>query len=662
VLALAAGTTLSFIGLPSVDASPRTWDNTFTDDGWNDGSHWQGGTVPQNGDDVLITSNDGIDRTVHYVNPSGVTLNSLTIECTGTGVTTLAQSAHTLATNTLNLGIVGQGAYALSGGSLATGQSFLGINGVGTFTQSGGVHNASQFVSLGDGSLGFGSYVLGDGSFTTPELDIGYSGTGTFGQGGGAVNVSGFVALGTQQGGRGTYNMLASGSMIADNEYVGLFGAGTFVQTAGVNVASTVFSIGENIGAIGTYTMGGSGILQAPELDVAFEGQGAMFQNGGSVSSPNINIGAHGTAVGSFNLTAGTVTAVGAAGDPGDIIVGINSGSSGAFNQIGGSVTSSADISLAYFSNSRGTWTLDGGSIQANRMQIGGNSGASGGLGTFTQNAGTLNATGTVRVWNRGIYRMNGGRFTAERVDVVGGKFIAGAGTGAVPRMRELKLFSSGRVDLNDNKMIVDYNGSSPIGAVGTPDTITDYIANGRNNGVSGVWSGAGVTSSVANGSLFSLGVAEASQVFGISGAQTATFGGQTVDATSVLVKFTYYGDTDLNGLVNFDDYARIDNSFNTGALGWYNGDFNYDGVINFDDYSLIDFAYNTQSVTLNQALKIIDGQDAGVHGDALDRVREHLAEFGQDYANAFASHVPEPTSLSLIGLAVAGTARRRRR
>ena len=42
-----------------------------------------------------------------------------------------------------------------------------------------------------------------------------------------------------------------------------------------------------------------------------------------------------------------------------------------------------------------------------------------------------------------------------------------------------------------------------------------------------------------------------------------ATFDGQTIDTTAVLVKYTYYGDTDFNGVVNFDDYSRTDTGFN---------------------------------------------------------------------------------------------------
>ena len=64
-------------------------------------------------------------------------------------------------------------------------------------------------------------------------------------------------------------------------------------------------------------------------------------------------------------------------------------------------------------------------------------------------------------------------------------------------------------------------------------------------------------------------------------------------------MKYTYYGDTDFNGVVNFDDYARIDSGFLNNRSGWLNGDFDGNGVVNFDDYSLIDLAFNTQGAGL---------------------------------------------------------------
>jgi hypothetical protein len=90
----------------------------------------------------------------------------------------------------------------------------------------------------------------------------------------------------------------------------------------------------------------------------------------------------------------------------------------------------------------------------------------------------------------------------------------------------------------------------------------------------------------------------EATDYKSIYGAN-ATFDGEALDDTMVLVKYTYYGDTDFNGKVNFDDYVRTDSGFNNHKTGWMNGDFDGNGQVNFDDYVLIDLAFNTQSGVL---------------------------------------------------------------
>ena len=75
------------------------------------------------------------------------------------------------------------------------------------------------------------------------------------------------------------------------------------------------------------------------------------------------------------------------------------------------------------------------------------------------------------------------------------------------------------------------------------------------------------------------------------------------VDSSAVLIKYTYYGDTDLNGVINFDDYARVDSGFNNHGSDWFHGDFDYNGHVDFDDYALIDLAFNTQSGALRSAV-----------------------------------------------------------
>jgi hypothetical protein len=67
---------------------------------------------------------------------------------------------------------------------------------------------------------------------------------------------------------------------------------------------------------------------------------------------------------------------------------------------------------------------------------------------------------------------------------------------------------------------------------------------------------------------------------------------GFTVDTTPLILKYTYTGDANLNGIVSGDDYSAIDfNILVRGSFGWYAGVFNYDGVVSGDDYSANDFS-----------------------------------------------------------------------
>jgi len=54
-----------------------------------------------------------------------------------------------------------------------------------------------------------------------------------------------------------------------------------------------------------------------------------------------------------------------------------------------------------------------------------------------------------------------------------------------------------------------------------------------------------------------------------------------------VLVKYTYYGDANLDGQVDGSDYSLIDNGYLNHLTGWYNGVFNYGAVIDGSDYTV---------------------------------------------------------------------------
>jgi hypothetical protein len=195
-----------------------------------------------------------------------------------------------------------------------------------------------------------------------------------------------------------------------------------------------------------------------------------------------------------------------------------------------------------------------------------------------------------------------------------------------------LAVSGSGKIDLHDNKLIVNaadrvgtWNGSAYTGVSG-------LIASGRNGGG---WGGNGIITSqsdAASGNFTSIGVATAQQVKGLANpTDNSTWAGQNVTGTDALAMYTYGGDANLDGKINVDDYGRIDFNVNLGVAGWYNGDFNYDGKINVDDYGIIDFNVGIQGAPFPTSA----GAAAGLSGVAA---------------------VPEPASLlGLIATAACG-------
>ena len=179
-------------------------------------------------------------------------------------------------------------------------------------------------------------------------------------------------------------------------------------------------------------------------------------------------------------------------------------------------------------------------------------------------------------------------------IDAGGSRFL---------RIGFLGIAGGARLDLADNDMILDYATVSPTGSWnGSAYTgVAGMIASGR--GLDGAWGGAGVvtsmTAAIAPNAITTLAIAEAADIFGIAATQTVMFDGQTIDGTTAIVKYTYSGDANLDGVVTGDDYFAIDSAFPQARHGWSNGDFNFDGTIDGDDYFLIDSLFPAQGSPL---------------------------------------------------------------
>src|SRR5206468_9012583 len=116
-------------------------------------------------------------------------------------------------------------------------------------------------------------------------------------------------------------------------------------------------------------------------------------------------------------------------------------------------------------------------------------------------------------------------------------------------------------LDLTNNSLAIDYNedDGSPIGDV------REHLLNHR------------LTSSFADAS-HRLGYAD-NATLGVS-----SFGGQPVDASSILIEFTYAGDSNLDGKVDVTDLGALATNWQSTRSVWTDGDFNYDEMVDVTD------------------------------------------------------------------------------
>jgi hypothetical protein len=115
-------------------------------------------------------------------------------------------------------------------------------------------------------------------------------------------------------------------------------------------------------------------------------------------------------------------------------------------------------------------------------------------------------------------------------------------------------------------------------------------------------WDGNGIRTSSgdAQAGLTGLGAGEAVDALSLNPGETVLWNGVTVDDSTVLIKYTYAGDANLDGVIDGGDYGVIDNFVQVpGTSGWFNGDFNYDGVIDGGDYGVIDNNIQAQGPAL---------------------------------------------------------------
>jgi hypothetical protein len=524
-------------------------------------------------------------------------------------------------------------------------ESFGGINAynnAGTFTRTVGTGSATFNIPFNNS----GTVIVSSGTLV---LNAGGASSGTF-----VANASSMlrfgggtqVATGARVSGAGTVDFLSgttSFDLTSSYAVTGMTNVSGGTASFGNNATTNALSLTiGNIAGAGTLTASGLGTW----IDGSMTGAGTTIfgpLSALTISGPNEkglsrNVVTNGVATwttGRMNVGNGTFTNNGVFDAEADNFFesfgGINAyNNAGTFTRTVG--TGSATFNIPF--NNSGTVLVSSGTLA---LSTGGSSSGvfTAASGSTVRFAGGHVLSGTSAVSGAGTIQVSpgtntfGGSFNVSSTHVVNGATLRLApGANVVLRTQTLLIDGApdawtARVNLSDGDAIIDYTGGSPIA------TIQNQIRQGYNGGP---WNGNGITTGLGDAS-HGLGYAD-NAVLG-----RATFSGQSVDSSSVLIKFTYFGDTDLNGQVDVADLGNLASHWQTSS-DWLGGDLDYSGFVNVNDLGLL--ASNWQ---------------AGV-GNPLgpESLRDALAGLGLPTVS-----VPEPAAVGLLASAALLLRRRRK-
>jgi hypothetical protein len=476
----------------------------------------------------------------------------------------------------------------------------LVFNNYGTFRSTTNVT-----TTLSNGNMVFNNYALVQAQSGVIYFNGSYSG-----QTGSTVSASGGAAVEfTSPTFAGTVTFTGAGT----NEVVGGVVSGTHVIEGRLDWFGGSFSSG------GTTTVGSNGTLEvgASPSDAAnrtIVNNGAVIQDavefrGGSTTIQNngtwtvAGAGAHqiDSSLGGNGLTfangpAGAVSIVSSSGTL--TLSGIGFSNAGLLDAGPGSLV----VNSSSFSQTAGVTHLGGGTISGGSVlyYTGGSIAGTGSISSPVSITGTtISPDGPLGYLNFSSLSVVGPVSIPSRVP--------GPELPTVTVIESLAFSGPGALDISDNDLILRGTSEVAVRALVTSGLVTSSYSNS--------YAGIGV---ITNGD-------------GEGGSLYANFDGQAVSATDVLVKYTYLGDTNLDGVVDAQDVANTLAGVYGHLTGWVNGDFNYDGAVTSADVTIL-----------------------------LTSLSHEGASFGDSTGGGGA--VPEPGSVGWVGAVGVGMGLRRRR
>ncbi|MCX5677228.1 MAG: PEP-CTERM sorting domain-containing protein [Planctomycetota bacterium] len=428
--------------------------------------------------------------------------------------------------------------------------------------------------------------------------------------GAGMTNLNKVSVAGTLDAGTNPITTTTTGSVTVGNlTDAGILTAGDvsaniFNLTKGQATVAKLLGIGSaptaTLDSGTTFTMSGSQITGWQNININTD----VNTVGGAISTlpgglVQLNAG---------TLTAGTVTA-------GTFNVGSTASVTGLVN-VSGTTTVSAGKSLTAGSHTGGNLTVYGtAGYGTGAVSLTGTATVGNGIAAASLTAGSVTGGTILTVADAASASI--GSFNMDKTVVNGTMTITDV---VQNQTKELEIGTNGQLDIARSSLLVDFTG-----AANPADTIKGYLASGYDDMA---WDGKGIMST------------NAASVYPTAVGYLDNYNDAAGDGSeSVLVKYTFYGDGNLDGLVDVDnDFSGFLDGLNGVGTSWYYGDYNHDGVVDVDnDFSLFLDALNMQSgITLGEA--------------------------GPVTMLSTLSAVPEPATLGLMALGLAAMALRRRR
>jgi len=194
----------------------------------------------------------------------------------------------------------------------------------------------------------------------------------------------------------------------------------------------------------------------------------------------------------------------------------------------------------------------------------------------------TADSLGTLDITVQAGAHLTASRLRAGALTLGDGSRVTILPGGVQPSvLTSLNLGTSGTLDLNDNDLAIKTTAANKRAVF---DALYERLASGF---ARGAWNGRGLISSAARTNPdMTISIVD-NAVLGAS-----DFSGEPVDANTILVKYTVFGDLDHNGRVDADDLTIFANNFGRSfGATQVDGDVDFNGTVDGDDLTV--FANN---------------------------------------------------------------------